>query len=81
MNKRKDKVSRLAQKFAMRIKFERERRGISQDKLAKFAGVGHSTISQIEGLICSPSLDVVEKISRALGYSPSELIADEQIIM
>ncbi len=81
MNKRKEKVSRLAQKFAMRVKFERERRGFSQEKLAKFAGVGHSTISQIEGLVCSPSLDIVEKISRALGYSPFELIADEQIIM
>ena len=81
MNKRKEKVSRLAQTFAMRIKFERERRGFSQEKLAKFAGIGRSTISQIEGMICSPSLDVVEKISRALGYSPSELISDVQILM
>ncbi len=81
MQKRKEKVSRLAQKFAMRVKFERERRGFSQDKLAKFSGVGHSTISQIESLISSPSLDVVEKISRALGYSPAELISDEQVLM
>ena len=65
----------------MRVKFERERRGFSQDKLAKFSGVGHSTISQIESLISSPSLDVVEKISRALGYSPAELISDEQVLM
>lgn len=81
MNRRKDKVSRLAQKFAMRIKFERERRGFSQAKLANFAGIGRSTVSQIEGLVSSPSLDVVEKISKALGYSPYELIADEQIVM
>ena len=81
MQKRKYKVSRLAQKFAMRIRFERERRGFSQEKLAKFSGVGRSTISQIEGLVSSPTLDVVEKLSKALGYSPYELIADEQIVM
>ena len=81
MKRRKQKISRLSQTFAMRLKFERERRGFSQEKLAKFAGIGRSTISQIEGLVSSPSLDIVEKISRALGYSPSELISDVQILM
>ena len=64
MIRRKEKVSRLAQTFAMRVKFERERRGFSQEKLAKFAGIGRSTLSQIEGLVCSPSLDIVEKMFR-----------------
>ena len=79
MKKRSEKVSLLAQKFAMRIKFERLRRGFSQEKLSQFTGIGKSTLSQIEGQLCSPSLDVVEKISKALGYSPAELISDEQI--
>jgi len=81
MIRRKEKVSRLAQTFAMRVKFERERRGISQEKLAKFAGIGRSTLSQIESLVSSPSLDVVEKLSKALGYTPSELISDVQVLM
>ena len=81
MIKRKEKVSRLAQTFAMRIKYERERRGLSQEKLAKFAGIGRSTLSQIESLVCSPSLDIVEKISRALGYTASELVSEIQILM
>lgn len=81
VKKRKEKVSRLTQKFAMRIKFERIRRGFSQEKLAKFAGIGKSTLSQIEGQLCSPTLDVVEKISRALGYSTAELISDEQMFI
>ena len=81
MKKRTKKISRLAQEFAMRIKFERIRRGFSQENLALFAGIGKSTLAQIEGQLSSPTLDVVEKISRALGYSPAELISDEQIFI
>ncbi len=81
MKKRTEKISRLAQTFAMRIKFERHRRGFSQEQLAKFAGIGKSTLSQIEGQLCSPTLDVVERISRALGYSASELMSDEQLFI
>lgn len=81
MKKRTEKISRLAQRFAMRIKFERHRRGFSQEQLAKFAGIGKSTLSQIEGQLCSPTLDVVERISRALGYSASELMSDEQLFI
>ena len=81
MKKRTEKISRLAQTFAMRRKFERPRRGFSQEQLAKFAGIGKSTLSQIEGQLCSPTLDVVERISRALGYSASELMSDEQLFI
>ena len=52
-----------------RIKQERERRGVSQYRLAKLSGVSQPTISAIEAddQTRSPAVDTVEKIARALG--------------
>lgn len=67
------KISTLAKKFAVRIKFERVKRRYSQEKLAELAGIGRSTLTQIEAQTSSPTLDVVEKLASALGYEPYEL--------
>ncbi len=68
------KISTLAKKFALRIKFERVKRRYSQEKLAELAGIGRSTLTQIEAQTSSPTLDVVEKLANALGYEPYELL-------
>lgn len=66
--------STLAKKFATRIRFERIKRCYSQEKLAELAGIGRSTLTQIEAQTSSPTLDVVEKIAKALEYEPFELL-------
>ena len=67
-------ISTLAKKFATRVRFERIKRRYSQEKLAELAGIGRSTLTQIEAQTSSPTLDVVEKIANALEYEPSELL-------
>ena len=67
-------ISTLAKKFATRVRFERIKRKFSQEKLAELAGIGRSTLTQIEAQTSSPSLDIVEKIASALGFEPYELL-------
>jgi len=66
-------ISTLAKKFATRIRFERVKRRYSQERLAELAGIGRSTLTQIEAHTSSPTLDVVEKLANALEYEPYEL--------
>ena len=67
-------ISTTAKKFATRVRFERIKRKYSQEKLAELAGIGRSTLTQIEAQTSSPTLDVVDKIATALGYEPYELL-------
>ena len=67
-------ISTLAKKFATRVRFERIKRRYSQEKLAELAGIGRSTLTQIEAQTSSPTLDVVEKLANALEYEPYELL-------
>ena len=69
-----DNIQTLANKFAIRIRFERIKRRYSQEKLAELAGIGRSTLTQIEAQTSSPALDVVEKLAKALEYEPFELL-------
>lgn len=55
-------ISTLAKKFATRVRFERIKRKFSQEKLAELAGIGRSTLTQIEAQTSSPTLDIVEKL-------------------
>ena len=66
-------ISTLAQKFATRVRFERIKNRYSQEKLAELAGSGRTTLTQIEAQTSSPTLDIVEKIAKALGFEPYEL--------
>lgn len=67
-------ISTLAKKFATRVRFERIKRKFSQEKLAELAGIGRSTLTQIEAQTSSPTLDIVEKIASALDFEPYELL-------
>ena len=64
----------LSKKFGIRIKFERIKRNWSQEQLADEAEIGRTTITNIERNFSSPTLDIVEKLAKALGYEPYELL-------
>lgn len=62
---------------ATRLRALRERRGLSQNQLAIRAEIGNSTISRIEaGVIVSPGVDVLRKLSGALGVDLSEITGE-----
>jgi transcriptional regulator with XRE-family HTH domain len=50
----------------------RERRGYSVRELAERAGVGYVTVSRIENGRMSPTVDMLEKLAKALGITVRE---------
>ena len=61
--------------LAKNLKRLREKRGLSQDRLAKLADVANNTIIKIEqGENINPRLDTLRKVAKALEVSVDELI-------
>ena len=57
------------------VKDERVKRGLSQNQLAKMAGVPQSVICDIEsGKTKAPRIDTLKAIAAALGVTVDELI-------
>ncbi|MDO5437207.1 MAG: helix-turn-helix transcriptional regulator [bacterium] len=56
-----------------RIKEIRKRKGLTQEKLAEFAGIETPSMSNIENGKNYPNHETLEKISNALGVKPYEL--------
>lgn len=61
--------------FAAVLKRQRERRGISQSKLAELIDCDHTYISRLEMGVRQPSRDIVDRIAAELGSSPFERAA------
>lgn len=60
--------------LAKNLKKLREKKGLSQDRLAKLADVANNTIIKIEqGENINPTLDTLKKIAKALGVGLDEL--------
>jgi len=60
--------------LARNLKKLREKKGLSQDRLAKLADVANNTIIKIEqGENINPTLATLKKIAEALGVSLDEL--------
>jgi len=68
-------MSKEISTIAKNIKKYREKKGISQDKLSKLAGITLHTITKIEsGATPDPRIETVKKIADALGVSVDDLI-------
>jgi len=68
-------MSKEISTIAKNIKKYREKKGISQDKLSKLAGITLHTITKIEsGATPDPRIETVKKIANALGISVDDLI-------
>lgn len=60
--------------FGKRVRAEREKRGISQERLGQLAGVHRTYIGMIERAEKNITLTNMEKIARALGKRVSDLV-------
>ena len=61
--------------FGRILQEERKARNISQEKLAKLAGLDRTFISLIENGKRSPTFSTILKICSGLGIDPSELFS------
>lgn len=64
----------IQKKFGEKLKEIRTQKGLSQEKLAFKSGLHRTYISDIERGARNVSLVNIEKISKALGISNSELL-------
>jgi transcriptional regulator with XRE-family HTH domain len=62
------------EKFGDKVREERHKKGLSQEELAARAGVHRTYIGMIERAEKNITLSNIEKIAKALGIKPSELI-------
>jgi len=61
--------------LARNLKKLREKKGLSQDRLAKLADVANNTIIKIEqGENVNPTLDTLKKIAKGLGVTIEDLL-------
>lgn len=63
--------------IGQRIKYYREKLGLTQAKLAERANMDSNNISRIERGEATPSLDTVMKLCNAFSISPNELLMFE----
>lgn len=63
-------------KVGYEIKRRREESGMSQNQLAKRAGIAQSTLSAIEKTTKSPSAETLIAIANALGCTVAELMGE-----
>ena len=61
------------EKFASKVKALREKKGLSQEKLAEYAGLHRTYIGMVERLERNPSLISIYKIANGLGIEPKVL--------
>jgi transcriptional regulator with XRE-family HTH domain len=64
----------IGRRLAANMKRLRRERGWSQEELAARAGLHRTFISQIERATKNPTLNVLEKVARALGVTVGKLV-------
>jgi transcriptional regulator with XRE-family HTH domain len=66
-------MATVTQKFGLKIRDLRKRKGLSQEKLAELAKIDYSYLNAIEAGKKNPSLKRIAKLARVLGVSLPEL--------
>lgn len=61
-------------KFGRRVREERDKKGISQERLGQLAGVHRTYIGMIERAEKNITLTNMQKIAKALGMRVSDLV-------
>jgi transcriptional regulator with XRE-family HTH domain len=68
------KTPELKSLLSHNIKKNRQSLGLSQEKLAFLAGIDRTYMSEVERELANPTIEVLLKISNALGIPPHDLL-------
>ena len=68
-------MSREISLIGKNIKKLRKQKGLSQDRLSKLADISYNTVIKLEsGGITNPSIDTLQKLTKALNVSVDDLL-------
>lgn len=70
----KNNLNNLSKNFGKKIKIERIKKDISQEKLAELSGLHRTTLGTIENGKNSPTLDSIARIANALDLTLAEMV-------
>jgi transcriptional regulator with XRE-family HTH domain len=65
---------KLAKSLGVNVRRIRKEQGLSQEELADEVGLAVTYVGQVERAMRNPTLDVVERLARALGVKPLDLL-------
>ncbi|MFA7416533.1 MAG: helix-turn-helix transcriptional regulator [Rhizobium sp.] len=60
--------------FAKNLRLIRQSKGLSQEELAHLADIDRTYVSSLERGVYSPTLDVVQRLAKALETDAAELL-------
>ena len=69
----------LLKKIGIKLKFERMKKGFSQEELAEAAKISSNLVSLIERGKSNPTVETIAAVSKALDISIEELINPKNI--
>jgi len=67
----------LRQRLAHNLKLARQVRGLTQEELAEAAGMSRTYISELEYLNRNATIDVLERLTTALGLDVLDLLSKD----
>ena len=67
-------MNKISKKLGKNIKRIRERKGMSQGDIHRITGMDRGYISRVESGQKNPTISNLEKIAKALGVAPDELL-------
>ncbi len=70
----------LAARLGENVRKAREAKGLSQEAFAEVSGLHRTYLSGIERGSRNPTVQVVERLAKALGVSASDLFAGDQLL-
>lgn len=60
--------------FARNLRLARQERGLSQEELAHLADIDRTYVSSLERCVYSPSIEVLDRLAKALKVEAADLI-------
>lgn len=71
-------MSEIGKALARNVARLRKEAGLSQEAFADHAGIHRTYISDIERAVRNPTIEIVERLAKALGVRPCELLSDNK---
>jgi len=69
---------KLDRAFGTAVHNRRRDAGLTQEQFAESLGMQSSAISRLERGVVSPSLEMVDRVARALGTTPATLLSEAE---